>query len=560
MDGNDSLEPRNSVDILLNHQTQRLEDIANNAVDFIRINLIILGAFVPFLSVVITDFVSPELFVESRFADYIIVSWIASTLVATFVYRFARTRSMSHFDMLEQAVVNDWREADLRDEMIDNNDRYDRLSSLLMICMTISIALSIMTILFIGLGLSDLLFGFTRETENTYLILVMAIGVTVGVGIELLEFGINVMNLLLIGSQKVAHYTSVWAARATSRIKKESNIFPVVSITTDLLKFVLNSITDIFSFVNQSANVVLRTSREKSEAYEDYAGVFESRNISPIRIRLLRAIQEVMGLESWKFNELSDSLGEEFPDIGVTRGMINRLQDEGYITQVSPSGPSTLLVREQQNEVISPDNLQEAIESEVERMVEYIEDKRDLADIVVDEFGVTPEDLEDEISDEESIDQLDKLNAVVDRIRDEKEVDELPFGKVQFIQRANKFRLTPKALQPFMISQLEEGKQALEEGYEIQAVLLASRELELYLKSIALKQEIINEEEVSRMSIGNLIEILRNNNYISQKEFENISDLQSIRNRAAHSSNEQLESKEIPELLSFVEDFIRSHI
>lgn len=533
MDEDGGLEPRNTVDILLDHQTQRLEDIANNAVDFIRINLFILGAFMPFLATIITDIIPPETFIESRFSKYVVVSWLVSTVVATFVYKIARNRSMSHFDTLEQAVVNDWRDADLRDEMIDNNDSYDRLTTGLMVGMTVSIAFSLMTILFLSLGVSDPLLGFSEETENEYLVGIVVVSAVAGVGVEFVTALTMLVSILSSGVNSLLARIAAWIQGITSITIR----FPLFSIRV--------------------------SNRELTESYdyEDYIlDAFEARGLSPIRIRLLQAIRETAGLEAWTFAELAESLEERSPDIGVTKGMIQRLLEEGYITRVSPEGPSTIILHERRQEIINQENLDEEVGKELGNLIGDIRKKDVVNEIVADELGTDPGNVEDVLVEGSTADRIDKLNAAVERIREEFDTEGLDYGKIQFRSNTARYRLTPKAIQPFALAQLERGKQAFEEGLLVQASVLASQGLELYLRSIHLSDDRVDREQVLNKGIGSLLIDLRDEDALSDEELDMLDHLREIRNRAVHSQEAELEKEEVQELLSIAEQFIDSGV
>lgn len=533
MDEDGGLEPRNTVDILLDHQTQRLEDIANNAVDFIRINLFILGAFMPFLATIITDIIPPETFIESRFSKYVVVSWLVSTVVATFVYKIARNRSMSHFDTLEQAVVNDWRDADLRDEMIDNNDSYDRLTTGLMVGMTVSIAFSLMTILFLGLGVSDPLLDFSEETENIYLVGIVVVSAVAGVGVEFATALTTLVSGLFSGVNSLLARIAAW----------------IQGITSITIRFPLFSI--------RVSNRELTGSYD----YEEYIlDVFEARGLSPIRIRLLRAIRETAGLEAWTFAELAESLEERSPDIGMTRGMIKRLLEEGYITRVSPEGPSTIIVHERRQEIINQKNLDEVVGKELGRLIGDIQEKDAVKEIVADELGTAPENTKEILVEGSTADRIDKLNAAVERIREELDSEELDYGKIQFRSNAARYRLTPKAIQPFALAQQQRGKQAFEEGLLVQASVLASQGLELYLRSIYLRNKRVNKEEVLKKGMSSLLRALQDEDVLSDEDIEMLDYLREIRNRAVYSQEAELEEEEVFELLSIAEQLIDSDL
>jgi hypothetical protein len=531
MDEDDGLEPRNTVDILLDHQTQRLEDIANNAVDFIRINLFILGAFMPFLATIITDIISLERLIESRFSKYTVASWLVSTVVATFVYKIARNRSISHFDTLEQAVVNGWRDADLRDEMIDNNDSYDWLTTWLMVGMTVSIAFSLMTILFLGLGISDPLLGFSKEKENTYLVGIIVVSAIAGVGVEFTT-GLKTLVFGLFGG------INRLLARIAARIQEATPItiqFPLFRI-----RISNEEMTDSYD-------------------YDDYIlDMFAARGLSPIRIRLLQAIQEIAGLEAWTFSQLAESLEEKSPDIGVTRGMIQRLLEEGYITHVSPEGPSTIIVHERQQEIINQEDLDKVVGEELGLLIGDIKEKDRVNEIVADELGTTPENVKDVLVEGSTGDRIEKLNAAVERIREELDSEELGYGKIQFRTNANRFRLTPKAIQPFALAQLERGKQAFEEGLLVQASVLASQGLELYLRSMYLRDKQVDREQVLKKGIAGLLDALQKEDVLSEEKIKMLDHLREIRNRAVHSQEAQLEEEEVQELLSIAEQLLNS--
>lgn len=533
MDEDEGLEPRNTVDILLDNQTQRLEDIANNAVDFIRINLFILGAFVPFLATVITDIVTPQMFIESRFSRYVVGTWLVSTVIATFVYRIARSKSMSHFDTLEQAVIDGWRNVDLRDEMIENNDGYEQLTDWLMIGMTVSIAFSLMTVLFLGLGIADIIFEFPEGKENMYLIGIVTVSVITGVGANLASQTLEILIIFFSKSQSLASLVG-------SRLQGISS----VSIHLPLFKIRISNKESLDSHV-----------------HNDYVTeILMREGLSPIRIRLLRAIREAVGLEAWTFEELSRKVEEESPDVGITRGMIHRLNEDGYVAKVSSNEQSTFILHERKGQVINSENLDKEVGGEIGRLIGHIRDDEVVRGIVAEELGVAPQEVEDVIVQGSTADRIEKLNSSVESLRksiNPDELEELDCGKIQFRNAPVRYRLTPDAIGPFALADLKRGQRAFAEGNLIKASVLASQGLELYLRSVYLRDKQTDEEGVLRMGIGQILNSLKQENIITDEEKELLDHIREIRNRAVHSEGVELEKQEVKRLLRISEEFIK---
>jgi hypothetical protein len=63
----DRIDAGDNITSLLDHQTQRLEDIANNAVDFIKIDLLVLGVFAPFIATILQDTVDTDELLQSQY-------------------------------------------------------------------------------------------------------------------------------------------------------------------------------------------------------------------------------------------------------------------------------------------------------------------------------------------------------------------------------------------------------------------------------------------------------------------------------------------------------------
>ena len=507
-----SIEARGNIDSLLNNQTQRLEDIANNAVDFIKINLLVLGAFAPFVATVLTDQVTPQAIIESNFVLYSTASWVISTFLSTVVYRNARAKSTSQFETLEEAIVDNWREADLRDEIIDNSDQYESLINRLMILLSASIGLSLIAILFLSVGVYDLTIGLSNSMARNLTIVILILGLVISVG---------------------------------------KSIKNSIQKTPDL---VLNNIPEVSI---QFGRITIENTPERPDDIVDF--IAQTENLSRIRSRLLNGIKETVGIESWLFSELSDELIEKYPDIGLTRAMVERLRDDGYLKKIQSTGPATFVVHQREEEIINSENLDKVVGEELGRIIGHMRTDEEIRKICSKELGTTTDKVEDELVSGTTTDRIQKLNDVIEAINKEypeKEPEGKNYGKIEFRQRETRYLLSPKGVRPFTKMQLIQARKSLEQDQHIQASVLASQALEMFLRSL-LKSE-NPSRNIGQVGMAHLINEVRNENILSEIDISRFDHLRSIRNKAVHdpSSEEDIEDDEISSLIETSENIV----
>ena len=528
MASEDSLKPRNTVDVLLDHQTQRLEDIANNAVDFIRINLLILGAFAPFLATILSEAIDPVSVLNSEYAGPAMATWLISIIVASSVYKIARTQSMSQFDTLEEAVVHGWRDSDLRDEMIDNNEGYERLTRWLMLGMAVGIAFSIMAILFLAFSAADAILQIPDRLRNANVLLVIVAGGLAGVGIELVS--------------QMSKYLSLGKIRLKQRISPS----PPYRVTE----------------ISPSADLEGGTGAREI----DYLTKFDE--VTPIRARLIRAIRESFGTRPWSISELTDRLEEEYPDIGVTRGMIQRLNDAGFVQELPQPGPSTYILHEREGEIINGRDLDKEVGEELGRVIGHLTSDEKVRKVVADALDVKDdtETVKSTLVQGNTFDRIDTLNRAIDWIN-----EELPeaqdhwegkeYGRIRFMKRSTKYRLSSKAVRPYVLSRIEQATQAFNEGNLVEASVLVSGALEIYLRSIYLEDKSGAGTEANKLGLAQLAEAVQSEGRISSEATQMLRRIQEIRNKAVHSPDMvMLDSDQVEQLLQLTEDLLTEQL
>ncbi|MGQ3411053.1 hypothetical protein ACT4ML_02160 [Natrinema sp. LN54] len=515
MDKSGDLQPGDQIDTLLDHQTQRLEDIANNAVDIIKINLLILGAFAPFIGTIFGNDISPEVIFESRFLRYATLSWVMSSILSTIVYRIARGKSTSQFDLLEQAIVKEWRDPDLRDEMLDNSETYEKNVNRYTILMAMSVGLSLATVLFFALTIADTISDLSSTSKRNAVLVVIGFGLITG-------FGIEIIRLLGRG------------------------------------RFWLSSKIDVDIDIN-NLNLLGRE-KDGTEITEVVEFFVEEENISPIRARLLNSIHDLFGYSPWTFAELSSDLQDEYPDIGLTKEMIDRLVDEGYIQKIESRGPRTYLVHERREKVVNDEDIDKVVGEELGRVIGHMREDVEVRNHISKYLGVEPSDAKEELVSGTTSERIDKLNSVIDSIRREYPQKEPPgkeYGKVQFRNSTERYQLTLKASRPFALVLIQQAKDALGEKAHIQATVLGYNGLEEFVRALV-RHETPNKDLDVR-SLGHLLQTEETQEIISENDLELIIRFREIRNKAVHEDARQIDTSEVQELLSIIENIISKY-
>lgn len=519
MDTDSQINPESKIDTLLDHQTQRLEDIANNAVDFIKINLLILGVFAPFSATILGNDIIPEDLFQSSFFLYGMIAWTGSTLLSTVVYRIARDKSTSQFGMLEQAILGNWRSADLRDEMIDNSDKYENIVSKLVIATAVSVGFSLTAVLFLAVGIADAVFGFDQSFKNESLRVIILFGLLVGFGIEF--WGLTI--------------------KVPSRIQG--------FITETLVYSKVKNV--IFNFV--SPTIIARSGIDDIIEY-----LVSVEELSGIRARLLVTIRRTMGLKPWTFDELSTRLESENPDVGLTQGMIQRLVNDGYLRRIDEPGPSTIIVHERKEEIVNDAELDKIVGEELGRLIGHMRQDDSIKASVAEALDVDIENVKNELVSGTTSDRIDKLNHAIEHIRNtfpEKHPSGKEYGKISFRSRAIRYQISPKGIRSFALVNIDRAKRALHEGLVIQASVLATRGLEEFLRCLLFNHD--QSIQGSRpMGLMFLIDKTREKGLLEIEEFDDLHRLREIRNKAVHEADRQIEQSEVEELINVAEKVI----
>lgn len=521
-----NIDPSQKVDSLLDHQTQRLEDIANNAVDFIRINLLVLGVFAPFLAAVIGERLDPSSVLLTDYIKLSIVSWLLSTLLASGIYRRARSRSTSQFGLLEQAIVNDWSSTDLRDEIIDNSSEYERMVSRLMLVMAIGIGLSLSAILFLALAVADSYISISSDAKSASYAIVLVFGLLTGLGVEILRVGRSLPSLLWAQTLAIP-----WSSDSIERIRIEG---PVSAVE--------------YRGVNGG----------EPQTIVNY--ISSQENLSQIRARLLNAIFQTMGSRPWNYSELQQGLKENEAEIGLTRDMISRLVDDGYLRILGASGPETFIIHTRRQEIINGEDLDKNVGDEIGRVIGHINESEKIREAASDALGVEESEVEDYLVAGNTSDRINKLNEVVDNIQEHypELFSEKRYGMIEFRNRAEQIQLTPKGIRSFALFQIERAKISVREDALIQALVLANRGLEEFFQCLLLN-EVPEEDMIKRYSFAQLLDLISQKNLITEAESDRLNRLRIIRNQAVHESSKRVDEQEVVDLIDIAESVILEH-
>jgi len=513
------IDPSKKADTLLDHQTQRLEDIANNAVDFLKINLLILGAFAPFAASVLGDDIDPEKIFTSKYILYGTSAWIASTFASTVVYRWSRGRSTSQFDILEQAALQDWKTADLRDEMLDNGKEYAQLISRLMRLMAVSVGLSLIAVLYIALGIADSLVSLPGDFKQKSYILVVLFGVLVAFGMD-----------IRIITENIANKAAFWL---------RSQLIPPER------KARTGNLPDI------------------SEDQEMWTYISEIEGISGVRARLLQAIRDKFGLEPWKYSELSEYLNEDMPDIGLTRLMLNRLRSEGYLRRISKAEPSRFLVSTREDEVFFGQDPDKLVGDELRRLISHIEQDATVREVIAEALQIKPdvEPMKEALISGTTSDRMNKLNRAVEAVKGSSKIDypENRYGKIEWRSSPDYYQMTLEGLKPFLIAQLQLAENAMEQGVYREASVLMSGCVEEFLEGLLLDNAQGALEDNSQ-TIAELLDRVNDHGLLPEDEISKLQDFYRIRNKTVHDSEYELTESKAEELIDTVQVVIKSSI
>lgn len=512
-----------SIDILLDHQTQRLEDIANNAVDFIRINLLIIGVFTPFLATLLTDLIKPEKVLGSLFLKLMLVCWVVSTIVSTVVYRKARRRSTTQFETLENAVIDDWRFADLRDEMIDTSSEYEQLTKRLMGYLIFGISFSLMTLLFLTAGVADLFLDFNDKMRNAGIISILILGTVVWLG--------HIIWSILSSTSR----------RVDAAIRRRAPTLPELGSST-------------------------KSDEPNAKDVNDVVG-----DISRIRFRLIKALQDVMGYSSWTYNEAKGLLEEEYPNIGFTRTLLRRLVNEGWLIRETSTGPDFYIIHKRRDEVVNGEDLDELVREEINRLIDHLRSDPEAAeeaatalglDISEDQTATNAEDpmlienIRTALETGGAPEKMSRLNDVIENISESGGViEEGPrdYGEIQFIRSAYRYRLSKKSTGKFAREKLSDAKSSYSANQLATAMIQAHQAAEIHLRGLLAEAE---ESMDQNESLGNIVAKAYDLGLINEKEKQMFERLSELRNQAVHVPAEDLEQRTVESVLFELKNFI----
>ncbi|NLV02918.1 hypothetical protein [Haloferax volcanii] len=417
------------TDLLLTHRASRLEDLANNALELIKINLLVLGLFTPIFSALEGGISKIGAVISSTYGAVGIFAWAVGLYICTYVFRRTRSSSIDQFSPLEDAIANDHSPEVLKKDVADGKPEYETETEDLMAILSVAVGLSLSSILL-------LIFAIAKTGQQSFL------NETVGFSLVSVTYLIvsgrgNLVAIQSIGKQIPNPLT--WAELVEySAVEKAIRLS--ASITSPILGVLI--IDYLLKHVRESDRESLEgadigqesLTPEDVEEVERLAEVMNRTDQIPTtRARLLVAAKKVFDRDPFTAAQLRSAL--ENTEIPVTNSLLERLT-EGDLLGKQKQGNSVFLLNQRTDEVLIPNR--EKIDQELENLLDFIRD-HEFADQFVD-----VDTIQTATEDDSTGEKVDILNSSISEL-EQAGVDVDSAGRLVFMNAPSRYRLTDLA-------------------------------------------------------------------------------------------------------------------
>lgn len=418
------------TDLLLTHRASRLEDLANNSLELIKINLLVLGLFTPIFSALDGGISKIGAVISSTYGAVGIFAWAVGLYICTYVFRRTRSSSIDQFSPLEDAIANDHSPEVLKKDVADGKPEYETETEDLMAILSVAVGLSLSSILL-------LIFAIAKTGQPTFL------NETVGFSLVSVTYLVVSGRGNLVAIQSIAQqipnpltwidlveYSAVEKAiRLSASIT--SPILGVLVIDY-LLKHVRESDRD--SLDDQAVEQESLTPEDVEEIDRLAEVMNRTDQIPTTRARLLIAAKKAFDRDPFTAAQLRSVLEET--DIPVTNSLLERLTEGEFLEKQKPGGPVFLL--NQRTDEVLASNLVDEINQELENLLDFIRDHE-----FADQF--TDIDTIQTALEEESIgEKVDILNSSISEL-EQAGIDVDNAGRLVFTHAPSRYHLTELA-------------------------------------------------------------------------------------------------------------------
>jgi hypothetical protein len=417
------------TDLLLTHRASRLEDLANNSLELIKINLLVLGLFTPIFSALDGGISKIGAVISSTYGAVGIFAWAVGLYICTYVFRRTRSSSIDQFSPLEDAIANDHSPEVLKKDVADGKPEYETETEDLMAILSVAVGLSLSSILL-------LIFAIAKTGQPTFL------DETVGFSLVSVTYLVvsgrgNLVAIQSIAQQipnpftwiELVEYSAIEKAiRLSTSIT--SPILGVLIIDY-LLKHVRESDRD--SLDDQAVEQESLTPEDVEEIDRLAEVMNRTDQIPTTRARLLIAAKKAFDRNPFTAAQLRSVLEET--DIPVTNSLLERLT-EGDLIEKQKRSDSVFLLNQRTDEVLIPNR--EEINQELENLQDFISD-HEFAEQFVDVDAIKTV-----IEDESIGEKVDTLNSSISEL-EQAGIDIDTAGRLVFMNAPSRYRLTDLA-------------------------------------------------------------------------------------------------------------------
>jgi len=418
------------TDLLLTHRASRLEDLANNSLELIKINLLVLGLFTPIFSALDGGISKIGAVISSTYGAVGIFAWAVGLYICTYVFRRTRSSSIDQFSPLEDAIANDHSPEVLKKDVADGKPEYETETEDLMAILSVAVGLSLSSILL-------LIFAIAKTGQPTFL------DETVGFSLVSVTYLVvsgrgNLVAIQSIAQQipnPLAWVESVEYSAVEKAIRLSTSITSPtlgVLIIDYLLKRINESDQDSLEELDGEKEELTSEDIEEVDRLADVMNQMDE--IPTTRSRLLVAAKKAFDRDPFTADQLRSVLEET--DIPVTNSLLERLTEGGFLEKQKQSS-SVFLLNQRTNEVLFS-NLEEEINQELENLLDFIND-HEFAEQFVDINTIQT------AIEEESIGKkVDTLNSSISGL-EQAGIDVDNVGRLVFMNTPSRYRLTDLA-------------------------------------------------------------------------------------------------------------------
>lgn len=414
------------TDLLLTHRASRLEDLANNSLELIKINLLVLGLFTPIFSALDGGISKIGAVISSTYGAAGILAWAIGLYICTYVFRRTRSSSIDQFSPLEDAIANDHSPEVLKKDVADGKPEYETETEDLMAILSVAVGLSLSSILLLIFAIAKTgQQSFLNETMGFSLVSVTYLIVS-GRGnlVALQSIGQQIPNPLTWG--ELVEYSVVEKAIRLSA----SMTSPVlgVLIIDYLLKHVRKSDRDPLEEPDVEQKSL---TPEDIEEIDRLAEVMNRTDQIPTtRAKLLVAAKKIFDRDPFTAAQLRSALKET--EIPVTNSLLERLT-EGDLLEKQKQGGSVFLLNQRTDEVLTPNRAE--INQELENLLEYVKEHE-----FAEQF-VNVDAIQTAIEDESIGEKIDKLNSFITEL-EQAGIDVDDAGRLVFMNTPARYALS----------------------------------------------------------------------------------------------------------------------